>query len=242
MRGQQLLGVLVLVGATCSAGCFVRASARGEADAPVTYTSAPTLVAVGSGVWVVRGSAHAAYYVGDTYWVYRDSTWYRSSTWEGGWVVVEAKVVPSIIVDRDHTKYVMYQGEATAETRIAPKGDVVASAEPASKNPNGGPPGHDDTPGLGNQKKEAGLQPGTVGASANKNETPKAKDEPKVKETPKPKDEPKVKETPKPKEEPKAKEIPKPKEEPKAKEEPKPKEPPKPPPAKPEDKKDEKKK
>jgi hypothetical protein len=174
MRGQQMLGVLVVVGAVCGFGCHFQASARGEAESPVTYASTPTLVAAGSGVWVVRGSARAVYYTNDSYWCYREGTWYRSASWEGGWVVVQASVVPSVVVTRDHSKYVNYTGEANAETRVAPKGDLVASADSPSKHPHGGPPGHDDTPGLGNQKKAAGLQPGEVGASANKSDPPKA--------------------------------------------------------------------
>ncbi len=220
MLRQHLLGVLALALVTCSAGCVARASASGEAQAPVTYVGAQTLVSVGSGVWVVRDSSRACYYVSDSYWVYREGTWYRSSSYASGWVAVEASVVPSVIVTRDHTKYVMYRGEANAEVRAAPGGDAVAATgAPASKNPHGGPPGQDDTPGLGNQKKAAGEQPGQVGASAGKSDgaspgksdgaSPGKSDAPKAKDE-KPKDEPKAKD-----EKPKAKEDPKPKDEPK---------------------------
>ena len=128
----RLLSALAIIGATSasSAGCLVHArgsgSASGEADAPVTYVSRPTLVAVGSGVWVVRGSAHAAYYVNDSYWVYRDDVWYRSSRYDGGWVVVQASVVPSVCVNLKHSMYVNYQGSAAAETRLAPGGNDSA--------------------------------------------------------------------------------------------------------------------
>jgi hypothetical protein len=186
MRGQQLLGVLALGVAVACTGCFVHASARGEAEAPVTYASTPTLVAAGSGVWVVRGSSRATYYVSDNYWCYREGTWYRSTSWQGGWVVVEASIVPGVIVTRDHNKYVNFSGDANAETREAPKGDYVASND---KHPHGGPPGHDDTPGLGNQKKAAGLQPGEVGASADKDkksEPAKAKSDPPKEAKPEP--------------------------------------------------------
>jgi hypothetical protein len=173
MRGHKLLGALFIVG-SCM-GCHVYASGQAEAGSPVTYASQPTLVAAGSGVWVVRGSARAVYYTSDSYWCYRSGTWYRSASWDGGWVIVEASVVPGVIVTRDHNAYVMFEGEANAKTMPAPKKDYVASNE--SKHPHGGPPGHDDTPGLGNQKKEAGVQPGTVGASAGKE---KDKDPPKA--------------------------------------------------------------
>lgn len=171
----RVLSAIALFGVTslAGAGCMVRASASavGEAEAPVTYASRPTLVAIGSGVWVVRASAHATYYVDDAYWVYRDGVWYRSSSYSGGWVVVQVNVVPTVIVHRHHETYVNYQGEATAATRPAPGADVVAANDPPPKKDK------DDLPGVGNKRKEAGEQPGEVGKGLLKDspkESPKA--------------------------------------------------------------------
>jgi len=169
LANLQLLSAIAIIGATCamSAGCMVhaRASANGEAEAPVTYASRPTLVAVGSGVWVVRASARATYYVNDNYWVYREGVWYRSTTYDGGWVVVQATVVPNIIVNYDHTIYVNYQGSATAQTKPAPGGDYVAANDSKKDK--------DELPGVGNKRKEAGEQPGEVGKGLVKDQ-PKA--------------------------------------------------------------------
>jgi hypothetical protein len=167
MRTKQLLGVLALVGtAALSTGCLVNARARAtaSADAPVVFSERPTLVAAGSGVWVVRASARATYYVDDYYWVWGDGAWYRSSTWSGGWVVVEANVVPTVIVKRDHTLYVNYSGEANAATKPAP------GAEDDSKHPHGGPPGKEALPGVGNNRKADGEQPGQVGKGLTKDD------------------------------------------------------------------------
>src|SRR5262249_28789667 len=113
-----LSGAVLLCG-----GCVATAhgSANMEADAPVVFTSEPTLVEVDSGVWVVRDSDQPVYFVNDDYWVFRDGIWYRSHAYEGGWIKVEVAVVPTVIVQRDHRMFVHYHGAATAQTRIAPR-------------------------------------------------------------------------------------------------------------------------
>jgi hypothetical protein len=125
MRSQDLVRVVALLGATLlgSAGCVAHAqgAASAEADAPVVFTSEPTLVEVDSGVWVVRDYDQPVYFVNDDYWVIRDGVWYRSHTYDGGWARVEVNVVPVLIVHRDHRLYVRYHGAATAQTRVAPR-------------------------------------------------------------------------------------------------------------------------
>jgi hypothetical protein len=87
----------------------------------VTYVEPPTLVAVDSGVWVVRDSDYPVYYVDDQYWVYRDNVWYRSRYYDRDFVTVQVNVVPTPIVRRDHHAYVHFRGEAGAQTQIAPR-------------------------------------------------------------------------------------------------------------------------
>lgn len=162
MIRHKLLGALVMVGASALvSGCAAHAQANAnvggtaEAEAPVVFVGAPTLVAVDSGVWVVRDAERPVYYVDDTYWVYRDGTWYRSRSYEGGWVIIEASAVPATIATRNHATYVHYKGEATAQTRPAPReGETMTSANTAT------PPGHEEIPGKGNERKAEGEQPG----------------------------------------------------------------------------------
>jgi hypothetical protein len=158
MKSRQVIGAIALVVGTSalSAGCVAHAEAGGgvEAQAPVVFVGTPTLVAIDDGIWVVRDSDYPVYYVDDDYWVYRDNVWYRSHTYDGGWLVVEVSVVPGLIVHRNHTMYVHYHGAATAQTRLATRPGETA------ENPHGGPPGHDETPGVGNQRKAEGDQPG----------------------------------------------------------------------------------
>jgi hypothetical protein len=168
LANLRLLSAIAIIGTTAlSAGCMVhaRASANAEADAPVTYAERPTLVAVGSGVWVVRASARATYYVNDSYWCYREGVWYRSSTYAGGWAVVETTAVPTVIVKFDHSVYVNYQGSATAQTKLAPGNDYVASNDKKDKDDN-------ELPGVGNKRKAAGEQPGEVGKGLTKEKDP----------------------------------------------------------------------
>jgi hypothetical protein len=173
-RHPNVRTLLTILAATSisAAGCtaYAHGSANGEAYTPVTYASRPTLVLVDSGVWVVRGSTRATYYVGDSYWVYGDSRWYRSSSYGGGWVIVQASVVPTAIVSLNHATYVNFQGDATAATKPAPGNDVAANAPPPKKE-------EDELPGVGNKAKAAGEQPGEVGKGLGK-EHPK--DEPKA--------------------------------------------------------------
>src|SRR4051812_14624454 len=121
MKSEQLIGVLAVIGATAAfnGGCVAHAQAGGyaEADAPVVFAEPPTLVSVDADVWVVRDYDYSVYYVSDSYWVYRNSTWYRAQSYDHGWVKVEVSVVPAIIVQRDHHAYVHYKGDAMARTR-----------------------------------------------------------------------------------------------------------------------------
>ena len=169
MRNERTILAAVLIGAAAlwTSGCEAHAQASGTAAAaPVTFQAAPMLVAVDSGVWVVQDSDRAVYYVDDYYWVYKDETWYRSHSYDGGWTVIEVSVVPGVIVNRTHSKFAHYHGDAMAQTKPAPKGgDTVVTTSapadpPAAGNPHGEPPGHDAIPGVGNQRKAEGEQPG----------------------------------------------------------------------------------
>ncbi len=139
-RASMLSGVVVLCG-----GCVATAhgTAYTEADAPVVFTSEPTLVEVDSGVWVVRDYDQPVYFVDEDYWVFRDGIWYRSHTYDGGWARVEVNVIPAVIVHRDHRMFVRYHGAATAQTRVAPRrhGDERHGPPEHAAEAKGGPPG-----------------------------------------------------------------------------------------------------
>ncbi len=161
-RSGQLICALALAIGTgaLGAGCVVHAQASGgaEATAPVVFVGTPTLVAIDGGVWVVRDSDYPVYYVDDSYWVIRDGVWYRSHAYDGGWLTVEVSAVPTTIVTRSHATYVHYRGSATAQIRSAPRpGETATATGPGSPSP-----AHEEKPGVGNERKAEGEQPGNA--------------------------------------------------------------------------------
>jgi hypothetical protein len=155
MKKEHLVCLLALTAATTLAdvGCAVRAGAYAQVGAPVTFVAEPTLVAVDADVWVVRDYDYAVYYVSDNYWVLRDGVWYRSASYDEGWTKVEVTVVPAVIVHRDHKLFVHYRGEANAKTRPGPKAGKKKGPPDHAAAHKGGPPGQDETPGLGDEKR-----------------------------------------------------------------------------------------
>jgi hypothetical protein len=157
MRSMLLIGTLALGAAALNAGCVAHAQTTGyaEADAPVTFSEEPTLVAVEPNIWVVRDSDYAVYYVDDYYWVYRGDAWHRSRSYDGGWARVEVNVVPRVIVTRDHNAFVHYHGAANAQMRKAPREHVAAARDDDKRadrpehadEHRDGPPGHDKDKG-----------------------------------------------------------------------------------------------
>jgi hypothetical protein len=152
MKLGSLTRTLALVGAASGAllGCTAHAELVGQAEVPppppppqpaaevevevpppVVYTDPPVLVTIDPGVWVVRDSDYPVYQYNDEYWAYRDNVWYRSPSYDRGWVRSEVNVVPPTIAHRNHSEYVHFHGTAHAETRPAPRRDVpVRAAQP----------------------------------------------------------------------------------------------------------------
>jgi hypothetical protein len=181
MNNVLLIGVLAALG-MAQIGCVAHAQASGtlESDAPVVFAEPPTLVAVDSGVWVVEDSERATYYVDEHYWTYKDGAWYRSPSWDRGWTVVPFHFVPGVLSSRTHELYVHYRGAHALRQpapKHAPKAALAdARTPPAVGNPHGGPPGHDDIPGTGNQRKAAAEQPGHAMGGKKEDRTDENKD------------------------------------------------------------------
>lgn len=128
-RMSMVAGLLMMGLALSSVGCYAEAGTYVATQSDVVYTDSPTLVAVEPGIWVVSHQPTAIYYVNDSYWTCRGNTWYRSSDWNGGWVTADVRIVPTVIVHRDSTRYVYYDPPRHATTRRIP-------------------PGHRETPGV----------------------------------------------------------------------------------------------
>ncbi|MGV3624766.1 MAG: hypothetical protein ACO1OB_28360 [Archangium sp.] len=79
-------------------------------DAPtITFGAPPPLVVVQPGVQVVEDSDDEIYFVDNVYWVRRGPRWYRSSSYRGGWVVVDGPRVPAAIVRLPPGQYRHYK-------------------------------------------------------------------------------------------------------------------------------------
>jgi hypothetical protein len=175
MRNEHFVRALVVIGATVAfnAGCAAHAQVYAEAEAPVVFVEPPTLVAIEPDVWVVSDYDYAVYYVGGFYWVQRDNVWRRARSYDSGWAVVEVSIVPTVIVHRHHDAYIRYRGAANAQTRRAPR--EHARSEPERRPPDhaaaqhGGPPGYQDSPGLGNERR---VQDGEHGGPLDHHDTP----------------------------------------------------------------------
>jgi hypothetical protein len=159
MRSYHLVCAVTLIGGAALSGCVAHAQAGGyaEADAPVVFVDTPTLVEVDADVWVVRDYDYAVYYTDGYYWVYKNDVWWRSRAYDRGWARAEVNVVPVVIVKRDHHAYVRFHGQPGAKTRPGPREQLASEA---AGNPHGGPPGHDEIPGVGNQRKAEDGHPG----------------------------------------------------------------------------------
>lgn len=108
-----LAGALA-VGAFATTGCV--ATVRGGAH---VSTPAPELVYVQPGVWVVADYDEPVFYHGDSYWLYRNGLWYRSSVHYGGWTRVYTTPVSVRRIHRPRT-YVRYRARAGVRTRRGP--------------------------------------------------------------------------------------------------------------------------
>jgi hypothetical protein len=144
-------------------------------------------------VWVVQNHERAVYYVSGFYWVHRDGIWWRAQSYDEGWTRMDTSAVPPTIASRDHHAYVNYRGPETARTRPAPREHLASEPSPGhghdNKNDKGdppdhaaaqheGPPGQNEVPGLGNQRKaEEGAQPANKGDNKKEEKKPEKQEE-----------------------------------------------------------------
>jgi hypothetical protein len=76
----------------------------------IQFEVAPPLVVVSPGVQVVRDYREEVFFVDGWYWCRRDSYWFRTRDYRGGWVVVERPYVPATLVKIPPGHYKHYRG------------------------------------------------------------------------------------------------------------------------------------
>lgn len=91
----------------------------------VTFAAAPPLVEVEPGVRVVEDYDEEVFVVNNQYWVRRDDHWFRASSWNGRWVYVEPRHVPSRIVRVAPGHYKHWKGGPGHHGKL--KGKVVVA-------------------------------------------------------------------------------------------------------------------
>jgi hypothetical protein len=82
-------------------------------------TTAPALVEISPGVWIVEDYPTAVYYADGYYWRYEGGVWYRSDWYESGFARVDIGFVPRIVIGsyRPHV-HVRYRGHGHRRTIV----------------------------------------------------------------------------------------------------------------------------
>jgi hypothetical protein len=128
MSYKHKLAMSVALVATCAlgTGCVARAGWGATVVAPapvatVTFNEPPPLVQVEPDVYVVEDYPAPIYFHAGAYWYYEGGVWYERPHWDAPWIRADVRVVPTVIVHRDHHRYVHYR---------RPRPDVVVYREP----------------------------------------------------------------------------------------------------------------
>jgi hypothetical protein len=121
MTKLALALVSILAAAACSGSGTMYSS--GTVSAGVSYGTAPPLVEIQPGVWVVEEYDEPVFYADDYYWLYRGGGWYRSPYYDRGWVTTYEVPYRVRSIDRP-TAYVRYRGSAGVRYRQGPRGRV----------------------------------------------------------------------------------------------------------------------
>lgn len=83
----------------------------------IVFPAPPQLVVVAPGVEVVPDFDDEVFFVDQYYWHRRGPHWYRTSSHNGGWVLVEPQIVPRTIVSIPVGQYRRFKAEKREEHR-----------------------------------------------------------------------------------------------------------------------------
>ena len=99
------------------------AQARVVVDVPnILFPAPPRLVVVEPGIQVVEDHDEEVFFVDNYYWHRRNGHWFRTATHNGGWVAVEAGLVPPRIVAYAPGRYRHWRGPHTSTVVVNPPG------------------------------------------------------------------------------------------------------------------------
>jgi hypothetical protein len=90
-----------LIAATIAASMLAPSAASAQVQVSISFdlpAVLPALVIIEPGIQVVPQVNEEVFFVDGSYWVRRDTRWYRSPDHRSGWVAVEQRAVPARLV------------------------------------------------------------------------------------------------------------------------------------------------
>jgi hypothetical protein len=109
---NRLSLLTVIFAAALGAGCVGRVGYRATAS---TEVYGPDLVYAAPGVQVIADYDEPIFYADNFYWRFDGATWYRSSSYTGGWAYARPPA-PLLRIDRPHA-YVHYRPQGWTPRR-----------------------------------------------------------------------------------------------------------------------------
>ena len=89
----------------------------------LVFPAPPPLVVVEPGLQVVEDSDDEVFFVDNYYWHKRDGRWFRAKDHRGGWAVIDAPLVPPLLVRQPGGKFRRFHRPAVAP--MPPPGAAV---------------------------------------------------------------------------------------------------------------------
>jgi hypothetical protein len=134
-----MIKTLAFVLSACLAGC------AGQAEVRYSGATDPELVTMDSdpSVMIVANADEPVFYSDNSYWLFRDRQWYRSSTHRGGWARVEQPPEHVRRIERPETYVHFRHARETPRTTANEHERPVAPARPEIREPE---PRRDQTP------------------------------------------------------------------------------------------------
>ena len=116
-----------------------------QIDLPtIRFPAPPPLVVIQPGVQVVEDSDDEVFFVDNYYWHRRGNRWYRNSSHDGQWVVVEERVVPRPIFGFAPGHYRRWHGHENRNGTVVVNPPGPGKIKFKEKEGKGKKHGHDD--------------------------------------------------------------------------------------------------
>ncbi len=95
-------------------------------DIRIGFPAPPPVVVVSPGIQVVPDYPEEVFLVDGWYWLRRDTVWYRTRDYRGGWVLVQPRVVPAPLMRLPPGQYKHWRKDQEKAERKAWKAEKKA--------------------------------------------------------------------------------------------------------------------